>query len=414
VTLTSPFQVGLNSTALVLQPVPHSSASTAPAPQRPSAPAQELKGHALAQESALLGILTLPEAKQATLDKPRVWVWDGVLPTGTFSIVGAESKAGKTTLMRNLTLAVAGGTPFLGRKTAQGTVLYFMLEDDLEEQVDFHERTQSMNLPVRLVQSIPPEFKDDRGNMLMGYLSDCINYCSPSLVILDMFVNAFPGVNDFNNYVEVSRHMIGLIDLLRTRHPSTAIVATHHMHKARRGESGTNDPNRILGSVAFNGRAYTQIMLDMKEHSSRRYIATIQRGGSNLPRTPLRLDDKTLVLSVDGVGDEPAAEATDPAPAPVRRAVSSVWRLSGGDCACALTAGQICESLGSRARIKHEVENLRAAVHAGWLLREGAGVRGNPFTFKLNPDKLPPPAWRITSSASAAPSAPAQAPEEPS
>lgn len=358
----------------------------------------------------MLGGLWPRDAKQAIQEHPRVWVWDGVLPTGTFNIVGAESKAGKTTLMRNLAVAVARGKPFLGRKTAQGTVLYLMLEDDLEEQVEFFEKAASLDVPVVTVRAIPPEFRDDRGNMLIGYLSECISAYAPSLVILDMFVNAFPGVEDFNNYVEVSRHMIGLIDLLREKHQGTAIVATHHMHKARRGESGTNDPNRILGSVAFNGRAYTQIMLDMKEHASRRYIATIQRGGVNLPRTPLRLDDTTLVLSVDGVGEDPSSAvstANAGVPLPVRRAVSAVWRLSGGDADYSFTVTQICKCIGGRTRVTHEVENLRKATHAGWLIKSGAGVRGDPFVFALNPDKLPPVEWRVTPALDAAPSAPA-------
>lgn len=408
----SPFQAGLTGTAL--PPLPSAglnvrSASLVPAAiarsvaqvpaASPHTPVEPSSATALVEEARLLGGENLKELKAYVLTCPEKWVWDGVIPAGTFNIFGAESKAGKTTLMRNLTLAVAQGTPFLGRATTQGTVLYFMLEDRPYKHVQFFEAAGSLDLPVITVRAIPDEFRDEHGNMLMPYLSSCIKLWKPTLVVLDMFVNAFPGVEDFNNYVEVSRHMIGLIELIGSKHPDTAVIATHHMHKAKRGESGTNDPNRLLGSVAFNGRAHSQIMLDMKDHQSRRFIATIQRDGRNIPRTPLKLDDETLVLRVDGIGDEyeTAEGATDPTPPLIRRVVGAVWRLAGGECDYGFTAQEVATSLGTHAT--HEIENLRAAVHAGWLLKAGKGVRGDPYKFSLNPSKLPLPEWRALGTA---------------
>ncbi|MEW6570236.1 MAG: AAA family ATPase [Nitrospirota bacterium] len=57
------------------------------------------------------------------------WLVDELLPTGGFSGLSAKPKVGKSTLARNLTLSIAQGTDFLGRKTNQGAVIYYALED---------------------------------------------------------------------------------------------------------------------------------------------------------------------------------------------------------------------------------------------------------------------------------------------
>ena|SRR6187399_1912877 len=54
------------------------------------------------------------------LDEPpeeTYFIWDFTLPSGGFSICSAKPKVGKSTLARNLAIAVATGTPFLGRAT---------------------------------------------------------------------------------------------------------------------------------------------------------------------------------------------------------------------------------------------------------------------------------------------------------
>jgi putative DNA primase/helicase len=64
-----------------------------------------------------------------------------LLPTGGLSILAAKPKVGKSTLARNLALAVARGEPFLGRDTARGAVVYLALE---EKRSEVHKHFASM------------------------------------------------------------------------------------------------------------------------------------------------------------------------------------------------------------------------------------------------------------------------------
>lgn len=60
--------------------------------------------------------------------EPPVFVVDGLVPQGLDLLV-APSKAGKSWMALDMSISIATGTPFLGKKTSQGTVLYLALED---------------------------------------------------------------------------------------------------------------------------------------------------------------------------------------------------------------------------------------------------------------------------------------------
>lgn len=59
---------------------------------------------------------------------PIRWVVDGLIPQGLTMIV-APPKSGKSWLMLDLCLSIAGGKQFLGRKCEKGGCLYLALED---------------------------------------------------------------------------------------------------------------------------------------------------------------------------------------------------------------------------------------------------------------------------------------------
>ena len=73
--------------------------------------------------TSLGGLLKEPEEKVT-------WILDGILPAGGLSLIAGKPKAGKSTFVRCLALAVAQGRPFLNRATAKGAVLYLALEEN--------------------------------------------------------------------------------------------------------------------------------------------------------------------------------------------------------------------------------------------------------------------------------------------
>src|SRR4030095_5355695 len=76
--------------------------------------------------TALDDLLNEPEEAVA-------YVWDRTLPLSGFSICAAKPKVGKSTLARNLAVAVTRGQDFLGRQTTKGKVLYLALEEKRTE-----------------------------------------------------------------------------------------------------------------------------------------------------------------------------------------------------------------------------------------------------------------------------------------
>ena len=59
------------------------------------------------------------------------WIVPGLMLAGTATVLGAESKVGKSWLSIDLALAVASGGEWLGRKVAQRPVLYVAAEGGL-------------------------------------------------------------------------------------------------------------------------------------------------------------------------------------------------------------------------------------------------------------------------------------------
>ncbi len=74
------------------------------------------------------------DMRQRRAAQQREWVVDGLLARGEMSSWAGKVEAGKTTLMRELTLCVVRGESFLGRPTQRGKVAYLMLDADGEEE----------------------------------------------------------------------------------------------------------------------------------------------------------------------------------------------------------------------------------------------------------------------------------------
>src|SRR5271169_2633265 len=92
--------------------------------------------------------LTKPSELANVASSPSTWVVDHLLRTNRkrVSLLCGSPHAGKSTIARQLAIAVAHGQSFLGRETVQGKVLYWQSEETLEDaKEDF---TRSGMLPT--------------------------------------------------------------------------------------------------------------------------------------------------------------------------------------------------------------------------------------------------------------------------
>ena len=73
------------------------------------------------------------------------WVVADLLRTGLRrpALLAAKPETGKSTMARQLVVAVSQGKPFLGRSTTRGAVIYWQTEDDVKDVLDAFNRLGS-------------------------------------------------------------------------------------------------------------------------------------------------------------------------------------------------------------------------------------------------------------------------------
>jgi len=280
---------------------------------------------------------------------PIRYVWDRTLPAAGFSICAAKPKVGKSTLARNLALAVAKGQDFFGRATTKGTVIYLALEE-IRAEITTHFRRMDSNGEDVLVHTGKAP-----ANPLKA-LSEKIEEVSPALVIIDP-LSRFLRLADFNNYGEVAKELELLIDLARDS--GSHILALHHNSKGER-----DGGDSLLGSTAFFAAVDT--LLTMRRREGSRFLYSEQRYGENLPEIVVNLDAQTGKVTaggtlemtqidayrlkvLDALGDETLAE-TD-----IKDRVSGNTTLTG--------------------------KALRVLCTDRVVTRTGEGVKGDPYLY---------------------------------
>ena len=211
------------------------------------------------------------------------FVYEDTLPAGGMSILVAKPKVGKSTFGRNLALAVSRGDEFLGRKTAQGPVVYLALEEKRAQVQDHFGRMGAVDEAIYIHVGTAPEdaFQE---------LEKAIDQYRPTLVIIDPLLK-FVRIKDLNDYAEVTRVLEPLLSLARIS--GCHILCVHHSGKMDR-EGGDG----ILGSTALFGGVDTALI--MRRKNAGRTVESIQRYGIDIPETVVGLDQATGLVSGAG------------------------------------------------------------------------------------------------------------------
>jgi hypothetical protein len=279
------------------------------------------------------------------------WLVEGLLPAAGFSVFAAKPKVGKSTLARQLALAVARGELFLGRETTQGPVLYVALEEK-RAQVRAHFRAMGAGggESIHIYVASAPE-------NAIAWLSRQIELVHPVLVIIDPLFR-FARVRDASAYAEVIAAMEPLLALARTT--TAHVLVTHHATK--RGEGA----DAILGSTAIFGSVDTAAVLVRTERY--RSIATTQRYGEDLSETVLAWDPDTHTASLGGTREEAEID---------RLGKEILAYLS--DKKEPVTEALIDEQIEGRTGPKKKA--LRVLVRDKRVTRTGDGKRGEPFLY---------------------------------
>lgn len=300
-----------------------------------------------------------PISLKALLEKPENqvnWLVEGVFPAGGLSGVVGKPKTGKSTLARQQALAIARGDDFLGRKTQQGPVIYYALEEK-ESEVKKHFIDMGVEGDEPIYNYSGGSTKD-----AIEQIGAAIQEFRPVLVIIDPLFRLVR-VKDGNDYAQMTQAIEPILRMARDTGAHLQFV--HHAPKAEREEAG----DAVLGSTAIFASVDT--LLFIKRHENYRTVQTVQRYGEDIPETTLIFDRESRTITMGGGKEEADLNGAKEAIADYlsKQAEPVMEAAIGSD-------------VEGRTALKRKA--LRALVSEKRIMRYGKGGRKDPFRYALH------------------------------
>ncbi len=288
-------------------------------------------------------------------DAPVDYVLEDRLVAGTVSAIVAKPKVGKSTLARNLCLAVSRGEDFLGLKTKRGECIYLALEERAEEvRADFRAMGADGSESILIHAATAPA----EG---IGALCELIGERCPVLVLADPLFR-LARIRDEKAYAEMYAALGPLIDAARTA--GTHIALVHHAGKSLR----TDAVDSPLGSTAIGGAVSTVLL--MRRIEAYRTLQSVQRIGSDMAETVLAFDSQSRRLSLGGTRFETDRRECEESILDFLREAREPQ-----------TQAQIRDGVEGQTKVIRAA--LTALTASGNVSKSGDGTRGKPFLYEF-------------------------------
>jgi RecA-family ATPase len=205
------------------------------------------------------------------------WLWEKFIPYGSLTIISGSSDTGKSTLLRQFSLAlVSGESEYLEHKIKPKykSVIYMSTEDDilslsprLKKETKYFPKSLDFSNLRFIFDSEDAINKIKEANELQP--ADCI--------ILDAYGDLFDG--DPNSASSTRSFMNSYKSLAEVY--GCAVVFLHHNRKA--ANSGSPDKNDLLGSMAIEAKARSVLMLSQTDSRNDRRLLKIVKGNYVVP-----------------------------------------------------------------------------------------------------------------------------------
>jgi hypothetical protein len=216
------------------------------------------------------------------------WIWENYLAKRRVTLFSALPKAGKSTFLRSLFLAINREEEFVGQPTKKCNILVLSEESD-EEWADSREGVEDEDLGktyvwIRPTRSIPNSKGWEKN---IDEISLACKELKIDLVVLDT-ITTFWSVEDENDASKVKRALVPLFKL--TEDDGVALMLVHHFRK-----SGGNEGTAARGSGALAG--YVDVLMELRRHEdgmpNQRKIKTSGRGVQETELVIELMDDGT-------------------------------------------------------------------------------------------------------------------------
>lgn len=199
----------------------------------------------------------------------RKWLVDGLIPTGTVTLLGGDGGTGKSLLALQLATSTALGRAWLGLSVMPGKAVLISAEDDTAElhrrivDITHSEGVTAAELGSLTLRSLAGEdallaTQDGRtgalkASALYNELEERLKADAPALVVLDTLADLFPG--NENDRAQ-ARQFIGLLRGLAIRHECAVVVLAHPSLSGMNSGSGTS------GSTGWNNSVRSRLYLE--------------------------------------------------------------------------------------------------------------------------------------------------------
>lgn len=293
----------------------------------------------------------------ATEAQPIPWVWDLFLPRGALALLVAFMKVGKSTFIYALAIAVARGDSFLRYPTQQGGVLVLALE---EHPRDVRRHLEQFGMrPEDPIYVVTGQLQNNPD--LLEEIERFIIKNNITLVIIDTLTQ-FWTVADENSNAEVIREVSPLLDL--ARQTDAAVLLVHHERK-----SGGDDGRGIRGGSALFALVDQAFLLDRRHggDETHRVLRTFGRYFETPREVVLALQDSDYLNL--GTGED--FNAID------ERVFSSL-----------LDEPRSIVTISEDLHLTYKVVRRALDNLGDRVVREGLGVKANPYTYRRAPDSF--------------------------
>lgn len=200
---------------------------------------------------------------------PRLWLVDGLIPSGTVTLFSGDGGTGKSLLALQLACAVALDRAWLGIQTAGGGALYISAEDDEDElhrriaDICQSEDIEPAELDRLTLRSLAGEDAllavqmHGKGVLtpadLFHELDRKLEADPPALLVLDTLADLFPG--NENDRAQ-ARQFVGMLRGLAIRHGCAVVMLAHP------SLSGLNSGTGMSGSTGWNNSVRSRLYLE--------------------------------------------------------------------------------------------------------------------------------------------------------
>jgi predicted transcriptional regulator len=299
-----------------------------------------------------------PKEWLGTPEKPVEWLVDNILPKGSLTMLSAPPKVGKSTFARQMAMAVATGTPFLGKNVTQGEVLLLAIEEP-ENNV----RGAFRRLGIKDDTALHIHF-GRIGPHVTDQLREVVLKKEPSLVIIDTVGRIRPDKLETNDYTSTEAWLEPFLYL--AHETATTVCLIYHTTKSGRSLTGHDALFAIMGSVGISATIDHLIGLTRKPDGSRT-VFTVGRYGET-PETVLAFEPGTERLTALGTAKTVA----------MSKMQSDILELLQEG---SKTTKEIKDEIIGRGETISKA--LKSLYEDGFIDRTGSGSRNEPYTYSL-------------------------------